>query len=583
MKFKFLLICFITCLLCHRISTSDSTNSTITFHTNSTQSIAITLNNIKCKQCKLTKLGEISHLINLTISLDTFYPHYFIYFKLTDTNEPLCSDSISKKSLQLNEKSIYKIQIDVLNDEKYNCNFLTVYPGIENVYNPLIIVMSILLGLAFLYPVIKLGYTKYMHRVSNSYIGMDQPIINEDHEGLLRPQTQSTRVKSIDVLRGICLSIMIFVNYGAGGYAVLDHAVWNGLNLADTVFPLFIFLMGVSLPLSFRGQLRQENFSISKILQKIFRRTLLLFFFGLVTSNSSDLKLNELRIMGVLQRFSISYLINSLVELVCLKFNNYEYNLMNRNEEKFIELFRYPIQWLTSGFFVLIWLLLTFLLPFDNCKPGYLGPGGLHENGSHFNCTGGAAGYIDRKILGLKHIYQSPTCKIVYKNTIGYDPEGLLGSLNSCVLTSLGVLTGHIFIHYQETAKRVARFMFYGVCLGLIGLSLCKFSIDDGWIPINKNLWSLSFILVMASIGLISLSILYIFVDAFKWYTGTPFLYMGRNSIVVYIGHIVFGNYFPNLNFGDGHLAVLLNNVYWVCVWFFVSGYMNFKRIYINF
>lgn len=569
-------------ILNKKLSAQNSINSTIIFETNLTNSIGVSIRSSECDKCKPINYGRFNNLLNNTVFLDTFYPNYHFYFKLISRNEFIC-ESLSKNYISLNENSVIKVRIDDLNG-KLNCLLENINNGNEKKYQPLIILPSILIFLFIFYFLIKFILKKFKNQLINvPDTETDRIVINEDQEGVLRPSTRSNRIRSIDVLRGMCLSIMIFVNFGAGGYSVLDHAVWNGLNLADTVFPLFVFLMGVSIPLSFRSLFRKNNFKLSTVLIKIIRRTILLYFFGLVTSNSSDLKINEIRIMGVLQRFSISYFIMALLELLQIKLNNYEYNILFSNQKKFIEIIHYWIQWLVVSFLAILWILITFLLPLDNCQSGYLGPGGLHENGSHFNCTGGAAGFIDRKILGENHIYKDPTCKFVYKNTMPYDPEGLLGCLTSCVLTYFGVMTGHIILHYENKIKMIAKFLFFAILFGLFGLILCKFSINDGWIPINKNLWSLSFILVMASLGLFFLSVLFIVIDMFDWYSGTPFLYMGRNSIVVYIGHIIFGNYFPNFNFGSSHFLLLSNSIYWVCVWLLVSSIMDYKKVYINF
>ena len=242
-----------------------------------------------------------------------------------------------------------------------------------------------------------------------------------------------------------------------------DHAVWNGLHLADTVFPCFIFIMGISIPLSFKSIASKsinlngvQTLRLRQMLYKITKRSCLLFFFGLVTSNSTEHFLTHLRIMGVLQRFAISYFVCALLELIYFRMNNYTYVDSNTNNfgeinwqssklktitSKFKEVFLYPIQWLIISMFTLVWLLLTFLLPLNGCPTGYIGPGGLHQNSSHENCTGGAAGLIDRVILGVNHVYPDPTCKDTYLTNVPYDPEGLLGCLTSCALTYLGINT----------------------------------------------------------------------------------------------------------------------------------------------
>jgi hypothetical protein len=84
------------------------------------------------------------------------------------------------------------------------------------------------------------------------------------------------------------------------------------------------------------------------------------------------------------------------------------------------------VQWLVIVALTVMHTLLTFLLPVPNCPTGYLGPGGFHNHSSSPNCTGGAAGYLDRIVFGERHIYQHPTCQHVYKTVTPYDPEGML-------------------------------------------------------------------------------------------------------------------------------------------------------------
>ena len=118
------------------------------------------------------------------------------------------------------------------------------------------------------------------------------------------------RLRSLDTFRGIALSIMIFVNYGGGGYVFFDHSTWNGLTVADLVFPWFIWMMGVSMALSMSSFLGRGDDgrkpSCLAVLYKIFRRAAILFMLGLMVSNNNS-TLGDLRIPGVLQRFAISF------------------------------------------------------------------------------------------------------------------------------------------------------------------------------------------------------------------------------------------------------------------------------------
>ena len=417
---------------------------------------------------------------------------------------------------------------------------------------------------------------------------------------------RSTRLKSVDVFRGCALCLMIFVNYGAGDYAVLDHAIWNGLHLADIVFPSFVFIMGLSIPLSYRSMsvralnrsglmsLRSSAIRPMSVLYKILKRSALLFFFGLVTSNSSDQKLFHQRLMGVLQRFAISYAVGALAELVYFARNNYVYSGVDltghtwRNAKwlvvkaNFEEIFFYPFQWLFFATLVLVWTLVTFLVAFDDCPAGYLGPGGMHDMRRYVNCTGGAAGYIDRLIIGEPRLYQTPTCKAIYATSVPYDPEGLLGCLTSCALTYIGMSAGHVLIHYPQRRKRLFKFVMYACVYGLAAGLLCNFSVDGGWIPINKNLWSLSFVLATAAISLLVFSLLYVLIDVFELASGAPFSYLGRNSITIYICHIIFQAYFPFFQIDQSHAWLLALDFYGVGVWILLATIMDKKKVYIN-
>jgi heparan-alpha-glucosaminide N-acetyltransferase len=603
---------------CLKDSTStDNQNSLLTVSTNSNKNWLFYVRNVECVDCQQVYLGPFTQGENLTLTIDTFRPSYYIYLFDRATSSYYCTDTFDSP-FTFGENGTYLLTINFSKDTKnFTCELKTIVEP-QNIVNPLLISFAIVLGIGLVYAVAKFLYTRYQKRaaagvLSNNIVNSDfgTPILNPNNSSsqtllesnsvrVMKPK--SSRMKSIDVLRGMCLAIMMFANFGAGGYSFLDHSVWNGLQLADFVFPCFIFIMGISIPLSFRSlSNKQESNSpmrITSILYKIAKRTILLFLFGLFTSNSYDSLLNGLRIMGVLQRFAISYFVCALIELFYFHMNNYKYletidtldtEYLNMRSSKililknaFKEFVFYPIQWLAVLFLVILWLLLTFLLPVENCPTGYLGPGGLHKNASYYNCTGGSAGYLDRLILGESHVYKYPTCQGVYQTIIPYDPEGLLGTLTSCVLTYLGLATGHIVMHYKKSTHRIAKFFVYSVFYGLIAGVLCKFSRDDGWIPINKNLWSLSFILAIASLALLGLIFLYLIVDLADLYSGTPFLYLGRNSISIYICHTMLTGSVPVVDAKTSHPILLLYNFYWVTIWTLVAYLMNYHKVFIS-
>lgn len=123
------------------------------------------------------------------------------------------------------------------------------------------------------------------------------------------------------------------------------------------------------------------------------------------------------------------------------------------------------------------------------CASGYLGPGGLHDgNLVPAKCVGGASGYIDRQILGAKHIFQWPTAKEVYGSE-AYDPEGLLGNLTAILTVWLGVQTGLTLQVFPKHKSRVVRWAVWAVVTGAIGVALSGAKQTGGVIPLNKNLW----------------------------------------------------------------------------------------------
>ena len=139
---------------------------------------------------------------------------------------------------------------------------------------------------------------------------------------------------------------------------------------------------------------------------------------------------------------------------------------------------------------------------------GYLGPGGLHENGTYFNCTGGSARYLDILLFGRNHIYTHPTSKPIYDSTEPFDPEGSLGALTACFTVFLGVQCGYTLLSFTEWKPRVKRWLSWSVILGILAGGLCGFSKENGIIPINKNLWSLSFALALPSFAFFLLTIM---------------------------------------------------------------------------
>ncbi|TMS23382.1 Heparan-alpha-glucosaminide N-acetyltransferase [Larimichthys crocea] len=215
---------------------------------------------------------------------------------------------------------------------------------------------------------------------------------------------------------------------------------------------------------------------------------------------------------------------------------------------------------------------------------GYLGPGGIGDMGLYANCTGGAAGFLDRWLLGESHIYQTPSSRVIYATRMPYDPEGVLGSINSILMAFLGLQAGKIILHYRDLHRSImSRFLIWGLFLGVISAVLTKCSTDQGFIPVNKNLWSLSYVTTLACFAYVLLVLVYYTVDVKRWWSGAPFYYPGMNSILVYVGHEVFEEYFPfrwRMANSQSHAEHLTQNLVATSCWVLISYVLYRKKIF---
>ncbi|CAF0896915.1 unnamed protein product [Adineta steineri] len=404
---------------------------------------------------------------------------------------------------------------------------------------------------------------------------------------------RSKRLLSLDAFRGFALIAMIFINYGGGGYAEFEHAPWHGITFADIVFPFFIWMLGTSLVFSLKNAI-DKGVSKQTLIKKIAIRTIKLFLIGFILNTRFKVDFKEVRILGVLQRFAIVYGVIATIEVLFTRPNQYllipntqtsattTATIKTGTAQRLILLFRdiinFPFQWLFNITLVTIWLLIIYLVPFENCPAGYLGPGGLHENGKYENCTGGITGYIDRIIFTNKHLYPYPTCQLVYGCKPPFDPENLFGAIPTIFLAYLGVQAGRILVMYQTDVDRLVRLFIWSIISIAIGVGLTAGTLTGGPMPLNKNLWTLSFTFFTAGLAFAGFSLMYIFIDMLKWWNATPFQYPGTNSILIYITHLVFATYFPVqwvvVNTHAAHLAMNL----WGCIFWIIIAYIFFKK-----
>lgn len=290
------------------------------------------------------------------------------------------------------------------------------------------------------------------------------------------------RLDSLDLLRGLTIILMILVNSrGTRQYVLppLDHTAWDGLSLADLVFPCFLFMMGITTYLS----TRKFNFAFSPTLgKKMLRRTVLLFAFGLLVNWGSDRfpSLDQLRIMGVLQRFAICYLVVTTLAVTI--------------SHRFIPTI---IGVLLVGYALLLGL-----------------------TGSYVDSPDSITAIVDHAILGQEHILGN-------YNT---DPEGFLSTIPSIAHTLLGFCAGRIILSKQALADRIMSLTLMASLLLFTGYLL------QDVCPINKKLWTSTFTLVSCGYSLLALVVLTIVVDVRQWrFPRMPFIEFGVNPLVCYL------------------------------------------------
>ncbi|XP_034244775.1 heparan-alpha-glucosaminide N-acetyltransferase [Thrips palmi] len=398
------------------------------------------------------------------------------------------------------------------------------------------------------------------------------------------PTPARRRVRSVDVVRGISIVLMMFVNHGAGGYWFLSHATWDGLYVGDLVFPWFLWIMGVCIPLSIRPQLA-KGASRCRLLLSVLRRSVVLFALGVAVTSLSGSRVEALRVMGVLQRLGVSYLVAASLAVLMTprRWGAAAVDMdkaRGRSPGVFADVLVLLPQWVVVLALAAAHVVAFFLLDVPDCPRGYMGPGGVHMDGAFANCTGGAAGYVDKLVLGQEHLYPTPGSHAVYGSG-PFDPEGLLGCLTSVLQVFLGVQAGSALVTFPSWRSRVVRWFAWAVVLAVAGICGWYF----GGIPINKSLWTVPFVLLTSSLALILLCVCYLLVDVWRCWTGSPFLYPGMNALVMYIGHQLCYQLFPfhwQLGPMNTHLMVLLENVWGVLLWILVAVLMYRRKVFVS-
>jgi predicted acyltransferase len=304
-----------------------------------------------------------------------------------------------------------------------------------------------------------------------------------------RAQTGAAgRLVSLDAFRGATMAFMILVNTPGDGrhvYWPLEHAEWHGWTPTDVVFPSFLWIVGLAMTLSMGRRLARGD-SRADLFRTAARRAAILFVMGVLVYVYPAFDLSTERILGVLQRIAICYLVAAAIFLTTK--------------------LRGQIVWMVS-LMAVYWLLMAFAP-----VPGY-GAGRLDVEGNF-------AHYVDRLVLGSHNYIWTKT----------WDPEGIVSTLPAIVTCLLGVLAGHMVASQRGLGERCLRLFGLGVLLLAAGL-ICNI-----WLPINKKLWTDSFALFMGGLDFVMFAGFLWLVDGLGWRRAVkPLVIMGGNAIVIYL------------------------------------------------
>lgn len=435
------------------------------------------------------------------------------------------------------------------------------------------------------------------------------------------------RLKSLDVFRGLTVALMILVDDAGGILPTINHSPWNGVTIADFVMPFFLFIVGVALALVYK------NVSDKVVTtQKAILRTTKIFVLGIILQGGYFHGLNNLsygvdlvhiRWFGVLQRIAIGYFLAAMCEIWLTS------NSLVDSFPGFAK--KYCIQWVVAvllstlyvgclyGLYVPDW---QFEVPTINFHGTSLNNGSAVQTvkcglrGS-LGPACNAVRMIDYSVLGVKHLYQHPVYKRTKECSVNspdygplpsnapvwcqapFDPEGLLSSVMASVTCFIGLHFGHILVNFKDHRERILNWIISSLVLILFGIFL-----DVLGMPLNKALYTFSYMCITSGAAGLLFSAIYSFVDMFGYRRPTVLLeWMGLNALLIYalaacdlFAAAIQGFYWksPQNNVVTavealfeaivhskswGKLAYVLFEIFF---WSLVAGLLHMKRIYMK-
>lgn len=363
------------------------------------------------------------------------------------------------------------------------------------------------------------------------------------------------RLKSLDVMRGMTIALMIVVNNQVGSgrmYPFLNHVLWDGLSFADLVFPSFMFIMGVSAAFSMRrlGKTQAIRKSIIRGFKIIVAGILLTWICRGFSGLEKFVEFDTLRYTGVLVRLGICYMFATILYVV----------LDTRKR--------------------IMWCIAIMLIGYTILLSAFNGYALSEDN---------IISVIDRAIIGPDHLYHKKVGDI----RICFDPEGLLSNLPGIAHVLIGMLCGRIIMNNKDDMwPTVAKLSVAGGVMIMLGFFM------NPILPINKNLWTPSFVFATCGGAAAMLATLLWMLDIRKWHPAwfvKPMCVFGLNPLVLYcfsyileegireihVGDMAFPEWFSML-FGGNEFGSLMYSIFLVGVCFLVGIPLYTKRIIIK-
>jgi predicted acyltransferase len=295
------------------------------------------------------------------------------------------------------------------------------------------------------------------------------------------------RLISLDALRGFTIAAMVIVNNPGSWdhvYWPLRHAKWNGCTPTDLIFPFFLFIVGISITLAYTKRL-EAHVPMRSIYRKIITRSVIIYLLGLFLWLWPEFNFTAIRWTGVLQRISLVFLVCALI------FLNTSWKAQVR---------------IGAIILLLYWIIVAYLPVPGIGRPDLSGP---EKNWSN---------YLDTLLLP----------GIMYRGT--WEPEGILSTFPAIVSGITGMLVGKMYLTIKDGYKKLAWLFFLGFAMFVAG------SIWNWFFPINKNLWTSSFVLYTSGLGTMALAACILVVDILGY---TRWTHLGRvygaNAITSYV------------------------------------------------